>query len=65
MCTALSSNSNTGKINKKGKTLPMSMCQLYLIYVYHPETVLLISTISFVFTDFTKVIKYYVKQSKE
>jgi hypothetical protein len=43
------------------------MCtyQLYLIYVHDPEAVFLISTIPFVFTYFTKLIKYYIKQSEE
>jgi hypothetical protein len=45
------------KKKRKEKPLPMSTCQLYLI--------LLISTIPVLFTDFTKLIKYYVKQSEE
>jgi hypothetical protein len=39
----------------------MTTCQVYLIYVQYSEAFLLISTIPFLFIDFTKLIKYYVK----
>jgi hypothetical protein len=63
-CAALSSNPSSDK-EKTVKNLPMSTHQLYLISVHYAEAVLFISTIPFIFTDFIKLIKYYVKQSEE
>jgi hypothetical protein len=51
---------------KKKKEKPAYIyMQVYLIYMHYSEAVLLISTIPFLFTDFAKLIKYYVKQSEE